>query len=160
ARDDRGGLVLGRMGLAPILGDQRLRLFLEAACLVELAPDAIAALIDTVEHDLLDAEIDQHADEGQKRDRHPGFGFKHRIAQLLRTAPTAASTSGCAGATPISRSTIAPAASAAMPRTFVIAADFRSAMVFSASAMRALSVASSSLRLASAAAASRSRLSL
>ena len=46
---------------------------------------------------------------------------------------------------PISRSTIAAAASAAMPRTLVIAADRVAAMVFSASAIWALSLASSVL---------------
>src|SRR5262249_11134927 len=102
----------------------------------------------------------QHADEGHEGDRHPGFGFEHGVAQFFRTDATAASTSSDVGVAPISRSTIALAASVAMPRTLAIAADLRSPMTFSASAMRALSVESSSLRLASAAAASRSRLSL
>src|SRR3984893_12744401 len=60
----------------------------------------------------------------------------------------------------MSRSTIALAASPAMPRTLVIAADRVAAMVFSASATWRLSFASTSLRRASAAADALARVSL
>src|SRR5262249_55574415 len=66
-------------------------------------------------------------------------------SQRLSAVPTASVISWLAGVTPVSRSTIAPAASPAMARTFVIAADRVAAMAFSASAMRDPSLASASL---------------
>src|SRR5262249_10964264 len=82
------------------------------------------------------------------------------LPQRLSTLLTASSTSSLAGATPVSRSTIATAASLATPCTFAMAADRVAAMVFSASATRLASLASTSLRRASAAAAAFSCVSL
>src|SRR5262249_57666096 len=102
--------------------------------------------VDTVEKGLGRQKIPEHADEDDKGDRDPELGFKHWLPQRLSALLMASATSSPAGAMPVSRSTIAPAASPAMLRTFPIAADRDPAMVFSASAIRALRFASTSLR--------------
>src|SRR5262245_46778290 len=61
------------------------------------------------------------------------------LPQRLSTLLTASLTSSLAGAMPVSRSTIAAAASLATPCTFAMAADRVAAMVFSASATQARS---------------------
>ena len=76
---------------------------------------------------------------------------------MLRSS--AASTAARSGASPVSRATIAVAASAAMPRTLVIAAAVRLEIVPSDAAILVLSSASSALRRTSDSAASASRVS-
>src|SRR5262249_40872753 len=161
AGEDLGGLALGGLLRAPVFGQERGGLILEAARLVELAADAGGALVERVQEELVDAEVDQYADEDHEGDGDPGFGFsEHLCPQRLSTSATAASTSRLAGADPVRRCTIAPAASVAMPLTLVMAADRRAPEVFSASATVALRLASSALRALSAAAASLARVSL
>src|SRR5262249_9144395 len=144
AGDDRLRLVLGFLLLATICGKQRLSFRLEPARLVELCLDAFPPVVDTLEQELVRPEITEHADEDDKGDRDPELGFNHWLPQRLSALLMAAAPSPPAGAMPVSRSTIAPAASPAMLRTFPIAADRVPAMVFSASAIRALSFASTS----------------
>src|SRR5215470_3595032 len=153
AGDDRLRLLLGFVLLAPIGGEQGFRLPLEPARLVELGLYAIAARVDALHQRLVHAEIAEHAHEDDEGDGNPEFGFEHRLSQRLSTLLTASVTSWAAGAVPVSRSTIAAAASLAMPRTFAMAADRVVAIVFSASAIRVASFASTSLRRASASAA-------
>src|SRR5262245_62528897 len=105
-------------------------------------------------------DIDEHADKDDEGDGDPELGFKHRFPQRLMASPTARPTSSDAGAMPVNRSTMAPAASLAILRTFASAADRVPAIAFSASAIRAWSLASTSLRRASAAAAAFARVSL
>ena len=127
----RGGFLLGLALLALILREQRLRLLLEAKRLVELGFDPVAALVDELDHHLVHAEIDEPAEKDHEGHRYPEFGveLEHLGPQRLRASATAAATmSRLAGAMPISRSTIAAAASVAMPRTLAIAADLVAAM--------------------------------
>src|SRR5262249_31970765 len=160
AGNDLLRLVLGFLLLAAICGKQGLSFGLEPARLVELCLDAFPPVVDTLEQELVRYETTEHADEDDEGDRAPELGFKHWLPQRLSALLMASATSSPAGAMPVSRSTIAPAASPAMLRTFPIAADRVPAMVFSASAIRALSFASTSLRRASAAAAAFARVSL
>src|SRR5262249_60983406 len=95
---------------------------------------------------LVRLEIAEHANKDDESDRDPELGFKHRRPQRLRALLTAWPTSSLAGATPVSRSTMAPAASRAMPRRFAIADERVAAMAFSASPIRPCSFASTSLR--------------
>src|SRR5688572_18746116 len=60
ASDDRRGLLLGFSLLFPILRQQGLRLLLQAARLVELRLDAIPALVDAFEDELVHLEIAEH----------------------------------------------------------------------------------------------------
>ena len=76
---------------------------------------------------------------------------------MLRSS--AASTAARCGASPVSRATIAVAASAAMPRTLVIAAAVRLEIAPFGRGDPVSSSASSALRLTSASAASASRVS-
>src|SRR5262245_10478670 len=160
AGDDRLRFMLGFLLLASVCGKQGFRFRLEPACLVELRFDAFPPVVDTLEQALVRPEITEHADEDDKGDRDPELGFKHWLPQRLSARLMASATSSPPGAMPVSRSTIAPAASLAMLRTFPIAADRVPAIVFSASAIRAWSFASTSLRRASAAAAAFARVSL
>src|SRR5262249_62072441 len=101
--------------------------------------------------------------EDDECDRHPGFRITqqfHGSRYLLRTSATAASIALSAGALPVSRSTIALAASVAMPCTLAIAVCLVPAMVFSASANLTWSWSSSFLRVDSASAVCLSRISL
>src|SRR5712691_7131437 len=146
-------LLLGFVLLAPIAGEQGFRFRLEPARLVELRPDTVAALVDAFHQQLVHPEIAEHAHENDEGDGNPEFCFEHGLSQRLSALLTASPTSWAAGAIPVSRSTIAAAASLAMPPTFTMAADRVAAMVFSASAIRVASFASTSLRRASATAA-------
>src|SRR5262249_38282403 len=155
---DVGGLALGLPLPALIFREQCLRLLLEAARLVELALDAVGAIVDCLHDNGMDAGIDHHGDENRECDCHPEFGIfqelQHRGPQRWSPGAPAACTAAEAGADPISRSMMAVAASAAMPCTLAIAADLRAPMPFSASPIRALSSVSSALRAVSALAAS------
>src|SRR5262249_59848701 len=106
---------------------------------------------DALDQALVRLEIAEHANKDDESDRDPELGFKHRRPQRLSTLLTAWPTSSLAGATPVSRSTMAPAVSTAMSRRFAIAEERVAAMAFSASAIRSCSFASTSLRRASAA---------
>src|SRR6478736_293867 len=158
--DDRLRLVLGFLQLALVAGQQGLRFRLETARLFEFRLNAIPAVVDALHHPLVHLEIAEHANENDEGYGHPKFGFEHRSSQRLSTFLTASATSSFAGVTPASRWTMAGAVSLAMPCTFAIAADRVPAIAFSASAMRAWSFASTSLRRASAAFAAFSRVSL
>src|SRR5262249_31060650 len=139
AGDDCLSLVLGFLLLASICGKQGLSFRLEPARLVELRLDAFPPVVDALEQELMRPEITEHADEDDKGDRDPEPGSKIGLPQRLGAWLTVSVPSPPAGAMPVSRSTIAPAASLAMLRTFPIAADRVPAIVFSASAIRALS---------------------
>src|SRR5262245_36232726 len=152
--------LLGFVLLALVRGEQRFRFRLEPARLVQLRGDALPPAVDAFHKSPVRSDIRQRADEDNEGDSYPEFGFEHRRPQRLSTLLTAWATSSLAGATPVSRSTIAGTVSLAILCTFAIAADRVAAMVFSASAMCALSLASTSLRRASAAAAAFSRVSL
>src|SRR5215510_6283390 len=97
------------------------------------------------------AQIGQDAQEDHECNGHPSFRIAQQFhclfRQLLSASLTAATTVVSAGAVPISRSTMALAASAAMLRTFAMAACLVPAMTFSASASLALSCFSSFLRV-------------
>ena len=162
ALDDAGGLGLGLALLALIFGEQLLRLFLQAARFVELGLDALGALVERVESA---SSARRHRPECRRRSRRrrrPRIRLRANMAgpQRLSASSTAAATAGAGGAVPISRSTIAPAASTAMPRTFAMAAVLVAAICFSASASCVLSLASSALRRSSASACSLSRISV
>src|SRR5207237_589737 len=133
------GLAFGLHVLALIFGQQLLRLVLEAKRLVELGLDAGAALVERVENAAVQAHIDRDGDENDESDRDPEFGVDHRSPHRLTLASTALSTAARAGCEPISRSTIAAAASTAMPRTLASAACLVAPIVFSASLSLALS---------------------
>src|SRR5215471_48454 len=110
---------------------------LELTRFVELGADATGTIVQRLRHHIVHAEISQEAYEDGECDRHPGFRLTqqfHGSRYLLRTSATAASITLSAGALPVSRSTIALAASVAMPCTFVIAVCLVPAIVFSASA--------------------------
>ena len=63
--------------------EQGLRLLLEAARLVELRLDAVAALVDAFDDELVHPEIAEHADEEDEGDRDPEFGFEHLVSSAL-----------------------------------------------------------------------------
>jgi hypothetical protein len=61
------------------LREQRLRFSLDPAGLVELRLDAVAAIIDALQHELVHAEIAEHAHEEDEGDGNPELGFEHRL---------------------------------------------------------------------------------
>ena len=82
--DDRLGLALGLALLALVFGEQLAGLVAQAAGLVELGLDAGAALVERVDDLLVDADIDQHAEEEHEGDGDPEFGsLIMSIAELL-----------------------------------------------------------------------------
>ena len=157
--DDVLGLALGAGVTGLVFGEQLGGLVLEAAGVVELGLDAVAAMIERRQHGAVDAEIGEHAHQDDEGDGDPEFRFGEHRAYPFKDASTALSTDLPSGGTPVSRCTIAAAASAAMPRTLLIAASRVEAMVFSASASLTDSRSSSVLRSASDAALSFSRVS-
>jgi hypothetical protein len=58
---------------------------LEAAGLIELCLDAVAACIDALDQPVVYAEIAEHAEKDEKGNRYPGFSFEHRLPQRLST---------------------------------------------------------------------------
>src|SRR5262245_3349899 len=127
----------GGVLLSLIFGQELSCFVLELARFVELGADAAGTIIQRLRHHVMHAEIAQEAYEDDECDRHPGFRLTqqfHGSSYLLRTSATAASIALSAGALPVSRSTIALAASVAMPCTFAIAVCLVPAMVFSAAA--------------------------
>src|SRR5262245_65785106 len=115
AGDDRLRFLLGFLLLAPIGREQGFRFCLEPARFVEFRLDAVAAVVDALHQRLVHAEIAEHGDKDDERGGDPEFGFEHGVPQRLSTLPTASATSWLAGAVPVSRWTIAAAASLAMP---------------------------------------------
>src|SRR5262245_23291767 len=111
----------------------------------------------------MNAQIGEDAQEDHERNGYPSFRIAEQFhclfRQLLSASLTAAITALSAGVVPISRSTMALAASAAMLRTFAMAACLEAPMIFSASASLALSCSSSFLRVAAVSAACLSRIS-
>src|SRR5262249_7863158 len=160
AGDNRLRLTLGFLLLASIGSKQSLGFHLEPARFLELCFEALPPVVDAPDQPLVRLHIAEHANKDDEGDGDPELGFKHGLSQRSIALLTAWLTSSFAGAVPVSRSTMAPAVSLAMLRTFAIAADRFSAMDFSASAIRAWSFPSTSLRRASAAAAAFARVSL
>src|SRR6185437_13154251 len=137
AGDDFFRFAFGGVLLSLIFRQQLSCFVLELARFVELGADAAGTIVQRLRHHVVHAEIAQEAYEDDECDRHPGFRLTqqfHGSRYLLRTSATAASIALSAGALPVSRSTIALAASVAMPCTFFIAVCLVPAMVFSASA--------------------------
>src|ERR1700678_3326030 len=159
AFDDVPGLALGAGVTGLVFGEQFGGLVLEAAGVVEFAPDAVAAVIERRQHGAVNAVIDEHADQDDEGDGDPEFRFGEHRFYPYKYAATAWSSDLPSADTPVSRCTIAAAASAAMPRTLPIAVRRVEAMVVSASASLTASCCSSVLRSASEAALSFSRVS-
>jgi hypothetical protein len=126
--DDRLRLALRLLLLASIFRNELLGLVAQAAGLVELGLDARPPLIERIDELLVNVEIDEAREENDERDGDP---------------------------VPISRSTMAAAASAAIARTLAMAATLVAAIAASASASLALSSPSSALRRSSASAVNR-----
>ena len=128
------GLAFGGGVAGLVFGEQLGGLFLEPAGVVEFGLDAVAAVIERCQHRAVDAEIGEHAHQDDEGDGDPEFRFVEHRHYPFKDASTALFTASPSGITPVSRCTIAAAASAAMPRTLLIAASRVAAMVFSASA--------------------------
>ena len=77
ALDHRLGFAFGGLLLAPIFGDQRGGLVLQALGLGKVGLDALAPLVERAEHRAVDLEIDQDQEEQYGRERDPEFGFEH-----------------------------------------------------------------------------------
>src|SRR5258708_35491917 len=116
-------------------------------------------MIERLQHGAVNAEIGEHAHQDDESDGDPEFRFVEHRNYPFNDASTALSTALPSGMMPVSRCTMAAAASAAMPRTLRMAASRVEAMVFSASASLTESRSSSVLRSASAAAFNFSRCS-
>src|SRR4051812_13281797 len=126
---------------------EHLRGFLaQAASLVEFGLDALAALIESLEQGPAAACVNDDSDEDEKGDGDPEFRlFEHGCPQAERVRSSVASTAARSGAWPVSRSTMAVAASAAMPRTLAMASAVRALMADSEAARRSDNSASSAL---------------
>src|ERR1700676_1808096 len=157
--DDVLGLAFGAGAAGLVLGQQLGGLFLEAARVVELGLDALAATIERLQHGAMDAEIREYAHQDDEGDGDPEFRFGEHQDYPFKDASTAPSIALPSGTTPVSRCTIAAAASAAMPRTLRIAASRVAAMAFSASTSLCVNRSSRVLRSALDAAFSFSRVS-
>src|ERR1700686_3308121 len=108
-------------------------------------------MIERRQHRAVDAEIAKYPHQDDEGDGDPEFRFGEHRHYPFKDASTAISTDLPSGSRPVSRFTIAEAASAAMPRTLLIAVSRVAAMVFSAWASLAESWSSSVLRSASSA---------
>src|SRR6266567_3806203 len=138
---------------APIFREQFLRVLAQPPRLVELTLDLVAALIERGEDHAMRPDVAEQRHEHEEGDADPELGFEHGYPSSASS--TAALTAESAGTAPISRSTIAAAASTAIACTLAMAADLVAAMVRSAAASLALSSDSSVLRRSSASALSR-----
>src|SRR5258707_7184100 len=154
------GLAFGAGATRLIFREQFCGLFLEAARIVEFGLDALAAMIERLQHGAMDASIGEHAHQDDEGDGDPEFRFVDHRRYPFKEVSTARFVVLPSGSTPVSRCTIAAAASAAMLRTLLIAASRVAAMVFSASTSLWASRSSSLLRSASDAALSFSRVSV
>src|ERR1700689_3786594 len=157
--DDVLGFALGAGTLGLVFFKQVGGLLLEAAGIVEFGLDTFAAMIERRQHRAVNTDIGDYAPQDDEANGDPEFRFGEHRAYPFKVASTARPTDAPSGATPVSRCTIAAAASVAMPRTLLIAASRVEAMVFSASASLSASRSSSVLRSASEAAFSFSRVS-
>src|SRR5262249_56154540 len=98
-------------------GERRLRVVGPALGFVELGLDAGGAAVQPVEDHPVGADLHQHADEDHECDREPEMGVGEDVqhggpsGQRLSTASTAALTVDPGALTPVSRDTIAAAAS-------------------------------------------------
>src|SRR6185437_5880031 len=93
AGDDLLRFAFGLAPFALVVGQQLGGLVLQLAGLVELGLDAAGSLVERFGEHAVDAEIAKPAYEDQKRDCHPGFGFKkHGRGYLLSTSATEAVT--------------------------------------------------------------------
>src|SRR6202171_3700391 len=150
-----------RLGVTGLVFRQQCGGFvLEAAGVVEFGLDPVAAVIERCQHGAMDADIAEHAHQDDEGDGDPEFRFGEHRHYPFKDASTALPTDLPSGSRPVSRCTIAEAASAAMPRTLLIAVSRVAAMVFSAWASLAESWSSSVLRSASEAAFTLSAVSL
>src|SRR5262249_9215394 len=107
----------------------------------------------------VNSHIGEDAHQDDEGDGDPEFRFGEHLSYPFKVESTARSTDLLSGATPVSRCTIAAAASAAMPRALVIALGGGGAIGFPASASLCDNRSSSALRSASDAAFSFSRFS-
>src|SRR5262252_7461533 len=162
--DDRLGYLFGLALLAPIFGQYPFGFLAQFEGVVELGLDTGAAIVERLEQQVRHPEPNQDNSEDHKRDRDPGFRCVNEIdhrgpLQRLMAASTAAAATAIDGAFPVRRATMAMVASCAMLCTFAMAAVLVAAIVCSAAATLAWSVASADLRLASASALTLSRVS-
>src|SRR5258708_28930226 len=153
------GLAFGAGATRLIFREQFCGFFLEAARIVEFGLDALAAAIERLQHGAMDAEIAEQAHQDDEGDGDPEFPFEEHRHYSFKETSTARPVVLPSGCTPVSRCTIAAAASAAMLRTLLIAPSRVAAMVFSASMSLCVKRCSSVLRSASDAALSFSRVS-
>src|SRR5260370_19977851 len=121
--NDLLGLAFGAGVTRLIFREQFCGFLLEAARIVEFGLDALAAAIERLQHGAMDAELAEQAHQDGESDGDPEFPFEEHRHYPLKEASTARSVVLPSGSTPVSRCTIAAAASAAMLRTLLIAAS-------------------------------------
>src|SRR6185312_891980 len=112
--------------------------------LVELGPDAVPAVVQRPQRHARHLQHDQPDDQQGKANGLPCVGVLKEVHLVYPTLASACSTSAASAAWPVSRSMIAAAVSAAMPRTCPIAALRAAAIRASASAISWPTRASSS----------------
>jgi len=159
AGHDLRGLALGGLLLAPVFGQQRSGFLLQAARLVEVGPDTDGALVERARDHCVDPIVDQHADENHEATATQNSASPNIWSSALEHVDDGGLDLAACRCRSGQALDDAAAASTAMPWTLVMADDRRAAIVFSASPIWALSLASSALRALSAALASRSRVS-
>src|SRR6266851_7511883 len=136
--DDRRSLLQGVALLQLVFGERLLRVLAQAPCLVELALDALGAIIERLADDR--ADLDEAADDDDdESDEDPEFGIVEELAHQARplsTASTAAPARASSTVLPTSFAEAARATSTATPRKSARAADFAAAMRFSPTDVR------------------------
>src|SRR6516225_6607216 len=155
-------LILGFVALALIVSKQRGGFVFKLLGLVEIGLDAASALVKRFGDHAMNADVAKPGHEQDEGQRHPKFGFMQQFhgVHRFKALATALATAVTLGAEPDSRSIMARAISSAIERTLAMAACLVAAIDISASATFVLSSSSSCLRVASAAASWRSRVSL
>src|ERR1700751_4263769 len=157
--DDVRRLALRSGATRLVFGEQFCSALLETLGVFEFGPDALAAMVERGQYGPVNSHIGEQAHQDDEGDRDPEFRLGEHRSYPFKDESTARSTDLPSGATPVSRCTRAAAASAATPRTLLIAFWRVAAMVFSASFSLCDKRSSSALRSASDAAFSFSRFS-
>ena len=78
--DDGPRFLLGCLTLLMLVGEQCLRFLAQAACFVELLPDAVGTVVERLSDEVGHLVVEKEADEAEERDRDPEFGFGHHGA--------------------------------------------------------------------------------
>src|SRR6478736_4872476 len=131
--DDVRRLALRSGATRLVFGEQFCSVLLETLGVFEFGPDALAAMVERGQYGPVNSHIGEQAHQDDEGDRDPEFRLGEHQSYPFKDESTARSTDLPSGATPVSRCTRAAAASAAMPRTLLIAFWRVAAMVFSAS---------------------------